>query len=89
MIKWRILKIFVRFRNETHWKFEVIYQFERINSSSFEVQLPIGNCLDLFVEIRDYLDGITQFNLSSVVVTKQSFSNLLSSNLNQNEISQN
>ena len=141
--------LFVRFRNETHWKFEVIYQFEGINSSSalnfeinpppsngsceinprngttntlfnvtcshwkikenikeyslftrnkqiiafspipsFEVRLPIGNSLDLFVEIRDYLNGITRFNLSSVVVTKQSFSNLLSSNLNQNEISQ-
>jgi len=140
----------IHFRNETHWKFEVIYQFEGINSSSalnfeinpppsngsceinprngttntlfnitcshwkikenikeyslftrnrqiiafspipsFEVRLPFGNSLDLFVEIRDYLDGITQFNLSSVVVTKQSFSNLLSSNLNQNEISQN
>jgi len=82
------LKIFVRFRNETHWKFEVIYQFEGINSSSFEVQLPIGNCLDLFVEIRDYLDGITRFNLSSITVTKEAFSGLLSSNLNQNEISQ-
>jgi len=142
--------LFVRFRNETHWKFEVIYQFERMNSSSalnfeinpppsngsceinpqngttntlfnitcshwkieenikeyslftrnkqiiafspkipsFEVRLPIGNPLDLFVEIRDYLDGITQFNLSSVTVTKESFSSLLSSNLNQNEISQ-
>jgi len=55
---------------------------------SFEVRLPIGNPLDLFVEIRDYLDGITQFNLSSVVVTKQSISDLLSSNQNQNEISQ-
>jgi len=80
------LKIFVRFRNETHWKFEVIYQFEGINSSSFEVQLPIGNCLDLFVEIRDYLDGITRFNLSSITVTKEAFSGLLSSNLNQNGI---
>ena len=48
----------------------------------------IGNCLDLFVEIRDYLDGITRFNLSSITVTKEAFSGLLSSNLNQNEISQ-
>ena len=139
----------IHFRNETHWKFEVIYQFEGINSSSalnfeinpppsngsceinprngttntlfnitcshwkikenikeyslftrtkqiiafspipsFEVRLPFGNPLDLFVEIRDYLDGITQFNLSSIIVTKESFSSLLSSNLNQNEISQ-
>jgi len=136
--------LFDHFRNETHWKFEVIYQFEGMNSSSalnfeinpppsngsceinprngttntlfnvtcshwkikenikeyslftrtkqiiafspiptFEVRLPIGNPLDLFVEIRDYLDGITQFNLSSVVVTKQSFSHFLSSNQNQ------
>ena len=141
--------LFDHFRNEIHWKFEVIYQFERMNSSSalnfeinpppsngsceinprngttntlfnitcshwkikenikeyslftqtkqiiafspissFEVRLPIGNSLELFVEIRDYLDGITRFNLSSVVVTKQPFSSLLSSNLNQNEISQ-
>jgi len=139
----------IHFRNETHWKVEIIYQFEGMNSSSalnfeinpppsngsceinprngttntlfnitcshwkikenikeyslftrtkqiiafspipsFEVRLPFGNPLDLFVEIRDYLDGITQFNLSSVVVTKQPFSHLLSSNLNQNEISQ-
>jgi len=136
--------LFDHFRNETHWKFEVIYQFEGMNSSSalnfeinpppsngsceinprngttntlfnvtcshwkikenikeyslftrtkqiiafspiptFEVRLPIGNPLDLFVEIRDYLDGITEFNLSSVVVTKQSFSHFLSSNQNQ------
>jgi len=141
--------LFDHFRNETHWKFEVIYQFEGMNSSSalnfeinpppsngsceinprngttntlfnvtcshwkikenikeyslftrtkqiiafspissFEVRLPIGNPLDLFVEIRDYLDGITKFNLSSIVVTKQSFSDLLSSNQNQNQISQ-
>ena len=46
----------------------------------------IGNCLDLFVEIRDYLDGITRFNLSSITVTKEAFSGLLSSNLNQNGI---
>jgi len=141
--------LFDHFRNETHWKFEVIYQFEEMNSSSalnfeinpppsngsceinprngstntlfnvtcshwkikenikeyslfsrtkqiiafspvstFEVRLPIGNPLDLFVEIRDYLDGITEFTLSSVVVTKESFSHFLSSNENQNQIGQ-
>ena len=148
--------LFVRFRNETHWKFEVIYQFEGINSSSalnfeinpppsngsceinprngttnntlfnitcshwkikenikeyslftrnkqiiafspipsFEVRLPIGNPLDLFVEIRDNLNAITEFQLLPVTVVKEElnlskelFSDLLS-NENQNTIGQ-
>ena len=145
----------IHFRNETHWKFEVIYQFEGINSSSalnfeinpppsngsceinprngttntlfnvtcshwkikenikeyslftrnkqiiafspipsFEVRLPIGNPLDLFVEIRDNLNAITEFQLLPVTVVKEElnlskelFSDLLS-NENQNTIGQ-
>ena len=147
--------LFVRFRNETHWKFEVIYQFEGINSSSalnfeinpppsngsceinprngttntlfnvtcshwkikenikeyslftrnkqiiafspipsFEVRLPVGNPLDLFVEIRDNLNAIIEFQLLPVTVVKEElnlskelFSDLLS-NENQNTIGQ-
>jgi len=144
--------LFDHFRNETHWKFEVIYQFEGMNSSSalnfeinpppsngsceiyprngttktlfsvtcsdwkvkeyslfttttkqiiafspipsFEVRLPIGNPLDLFVEIRDYLNAITEFHLLPVTVVKEEinlskelFSDLLS-NENQNTIGQ-
>ena len=137
----------IHFRNETHWKFEVIYQFEGINSSSalnfeinpppsngsceinprngtiktlfkvtcsdwkikeyslftrtkqiiafspipsFEVRLPIGNSLDLFVEIRDYLNAITEFHLSPVTVVKEeiNLSKELLSNENQNTIGQ-
>ena len=56
--------------------------------------MPIGFHVDLFVEIRDILNGITRFNLSSVIVqwepmdlTEKSFSDLLSSG-NQNTIGQ-
>jgi len=143
--------LFDHFRNETHWKFEVIYQFERMNSSSalnfeinpppvngsceinprngttntlfnvtcshwkikenikeyslftrnkqiiafspipsFEVRLPIGNPLDLFVEIRDYLIAITEFHLLPVTVVKEeiNLSKELLSNENQNTIGQ-
>jgi len=144
--------LFDHLRNETHWKFEVIYQFEGMNSSSalnfeinrppsngfcqinprngtiktlfkvtcshwkvkeyalfttitkqiiafspipsFEVRLPIGNPLDLFVEIRDYLNAITEFHLLPVTVVKEEinlskelFFDLLS-NENQNTIGQ-
>ena len=147
--------LFRSYSNETHWKFEVIYSFETVSSSSavnfeinqplsygscrieqhigtintlfnvncsnwkfkenikeyslhmssrqiiafspissFQVRLPIGFHVDLFVEIRDILNGITRFNLSSVIVqwepmdlTEKSFSDLLSSG-NQNTIGQ-
>ena len=147
--------LFLRFPNITHWRFEVIYQFETISSlsalhfeinptpangscqinpkigitntlfnvncsnwqikekikeyslyttsrqiiafspvSSFQVRLPVGKYLNLVIRIRDILNGITEFNLSSVTVTskpinlsEQSFVELLSSG-NQNIIGQ-
>jgi len=147
--------LFRNYSNETHWKFEVIYLFENMSSSSalnfeinqppsngfcqinptigiintlfnitcsnwqsnenikeyslhtssgqiiafspvssFEVRLPIGFHLNIFVEIRDISNGITQFSFSPITVlsepidlSRQSFIDLLSSG-NQNTISQ-
>ena len=147
--------LFLRFPNETYWKFEVIYSFGTSNStnalhleinqppsngscdinpkigtistlfivtcfdwqieenikdyslytasqqiiafssvSSFQVRLPIGNHLNFIVHIRDIMNGITEYNLSSVTVlsesidlSEQSFIELLSSG-NQNAIGQ-
>jgi hypothetical protein len=51
--------------------------------STFEVRLPAGNdntfSLYLFIHIRDTLDCVTEFNMSSVIVTVDSsgISNLI------------
>ncbi|CAF1144423.1 unnamed protein product [Adineta ricciae] len=58
---------------------------------SFEVRLPFGKDLHLVIHIRDTLNGITEFNLSSVTVILEpmndSFIHLLSIG-NQNTIGQ-
>ena len=36
--------------------------------STFDVYLPVGNNLNLVVQIRDILDSIAEFNLSSINV---------------------
>ena len=61
---------------------------------SFEVRLPAGSYHNLIIHIRDIMNGITEYNLSSVTVltesislSKQSFADLLSTG-NQNTIGQ-
>ena len=57
--------------------------------SSFQVYLPSGENQILFVEIRDQLNCLTKFNLSSISVgaDSQLNTNLLSTG-NQNVVSQ-
>jgi len=60
------------------------------SESSFKVYLPSGENQILFVEIRDQLNGLTKFNLSSISIEAdfQLNNNNLLSTGNQNTVSQ-
>jgi hypothetical protein len=70
---------FIGYRTDPSEQLMVAFSF----MSTFEVRLPAGNdntfSLYLFIHIRDTLDCVTEFNMSSVIVTVDSsgISNLI------------